>query len=156
MPIGISWLRGFNNVLNGLDFFPIYLTSFALHLHHKFSSMRKVYHLSTCSTCQKIIRDLKLDKSFELQDIKSNKITPEQLDEMKELAGSYEILFSRKAMKFRIMNLHEQTLTEKDFRDLILEEYTFLKRPVVLYNNEIFIGSAKKNVDLLKQLLSFE
>lgn len=118
--------------------------------------MRKVYHLSTCSTCQRIIRELKLDKSFELQDIKSSKITPEQLDEMKELAGSYEILFSRKAMKFRIMNLHEQTLTEKDFRQLILDEYTFLKRPVVLYNDEIFIGNAKRNIDLLKQLLSFE
>jgi len=34
-----------------------------------------------------------------------------------------------------------------------LEEYTFLKRPVFIYNNEIFIGNAKKTIESLKTKL---
>ncbi len=118
--------------------------------------MKKVYYLSTCSTCIRIIKELGIHKTFELQDIKTNKITPEQLDEMKEMAGSYEALFSRRAMKFRQMELHEQDLTESDFRELLLKEYTFLKRPVIIYNDEIFVGNSRKNIATMKQLLFFE
>ena len=72
---------------------------------------------------------------------------------MKKLAGSYEALFSRKAMKFRSMGLHEKQLGEKDYRKLILEEYTFLKRPVAIVNGKIFIGNTKAVVASLKEAL---
>jgi len=72
---------------------------------------------------------------------------------MKKLAGSYEALFSRKALKYRSMGLHEKKLTENDYRELILEEYTFLKRPVAIVNNEIFIGNTKATVEALKKAL---
>ncbi|MBK8531123.1 MAG: hypothetical protein IPL64_04425 [Flavobacteriales bacterium] len=48
---------------------------------------------------------------------------------MKKLAGSYETLFSRVALKYRSMGLNEMTLTEKDYRKYILQEYTFLSGP---------------------------
>lgn len=111
--------------------------------------MNKVYHLSTCSTCQRIIKELNLTEGFELQDIKSSKITTEQIEEMKALAGSYEALFSRRAQQYKIRGLKDQQLTEEDYKNLILEEYTFLKRPVTLYNGEIYIGNAKKSVEAL-------
>ena len=111
--------------------------------------MKKVYHLSSCSTCQRIIKDLNLTDGFELQDIKSNKITTQQLEEMKALSGSYESLFSRRAMKYKEMGLKEKSLSEEDYKNLILEEYTFLKRPVVLLDDKIFIGNAKKNIEAL-------
>ena len=88
-----------------------------------------------------------------MQEIKTEKITASQLDEMKEMAGSYEALFSRRAIKYKEMGLKDKVLTEKDYRKLILEEYTFLKRPVVIISNKIFIGSEKKNVEALKQAL---
>lgn len=116
--------------------------------------MKKVYHLSSCSTCQRIIRDLNLTEGFELQDIKSNKITPDQLDQMKEMSGSYESLFSRRAMKYKEMGLKDKSLSEDDYRNLILEEYTFLKRPVVLVEDKIFVGNAKKNVEALAAALA--
>ena len=84
--------------------------------------------------------------AFEQQDIKTQAITPEQLDAMQAVAGSYEALFSRRAMKFRAQGLHEQTLTEADYRRLILEEYTFLKRPVIWVDDQLFVGSTKKTV----------
>ena len=116
----------------------------------------KVYHLSTCSTNKRILKELDLQGSTNLQDIKKENITPEQLDEIKELAGSYEALFSRKAMKFRAQGLHEKTLSEQNYRDLILEEYTFLKRPIIVLGNQIFVGNSKKNVAAAKQALISE
>ncbi|MBN4081807.1 hypothetical protein JYU23_01625 [bacterium AH-315-C07] len=115
--------------------------------------MNKVYHLGTCSTCQRILKELNPGSSFELQDIKKEHITPEQIDEMQKLAGSYEALFSRVAMKYKQWGLKEKSLLEEDYRNYILEEYTFLKRPVFLIEGEIFIGNSKKNIEAVKQKL---
>ena len=116
--------------------------------------MKKMYCLSTCTTCQAIIKDTKVNqKGFTLQDIKTVHITPEQLDEMKKLAGSYEALFSRRALKYKEMGLKDKQLSEDDYQQLILQEYTFLKRPVTIINNKIFIGSEKKAVANLKDAI---
>ena len=109
--------------------------------------MKKLYYLKTCSTCARIIRDLGLPSDCELQDIKSDPITEEQLDQLKQMAGTYEALFSRKAIKYRKWKLSEKKLTEKDFKSYILKEYTFLKRPVIVIEDDIFIGNSK---DMIK------
>jgi arsenate reductase (glutaredoxin) len=115
--------------------------------------MNKVYYLGTCDTCARILKETGLDKNkkFTLQDIKTEKITPAQIDEMKQLAGSYEALFSRVALKYK--TLDPKPSTEKEYRKLILEEYTFLKRPVVITGNSIFIGNSKSNVEALKKAI---
>jgi arsenate reductase len=114
--------------------------------------MKKIYHLGNCTTCQAIIKETGIDqKGFEMQDIKTESITPAQLDEMKKMSGSYESLFSRRAMKYKEMGLKNKSLTEKDYRQLILQEYTFLKRPVVIIGNKLFSGSEKKTVEALKK-----
>ena len=108
---------------------------------------KKVYHLSTCNTCQRIIEKLGLEaKGFELQDIKEQNISAEELDAINGKVGSYEALFSKRAMKFRSMGLDKISLTEDDYRRYMLEEYTFLKRPFILIGEEVFIGNAKKTV----------
>ena len=117
--------------------------------------MRKVYYLSTCSTCKTIMNDLgELLAGFEVQDIKKRKMTTEQVDEMKHLAGSYEALFSRRSRSFQSMGLADQTLGEEDYRRLILEDYTFLKRPVFIVEREIFIGNNPKEIEALKKYLA--
>lgn len=113
--------------------------------------MRKIYHLSTCDTCQRIIKELGLEeRGFEFQDIKTNNISADQLDAVKDKVGSYEALFSKRAMKFRSMGLNEMKLSEQDYRKYILEEYTFLKRPVIWVGNNVFVGNAKKTVEAAK------
>ena len=88
--------------------------------------MKKIYHLSSCSTCVRIIKDLELkDKKFEFQDIKTQKITPAQLEEMKKLAGNYESLFSRVAQKYKALKLGEQSLTENDYKNTSLKNILF-------------------------------
>lgn len=115
--------------------------------------MKKIYHLSTCTTNQRILKELKPGSDVILQDIKTEPITAKQLDEMKKLAGSYEALFSRVAMKYRSMGLNQMKLEEKDYRRYILEEYTFLKRPVTIVGDKIFIGNAAKTVEAAKKAL---
>jgi len=109
-----------------------------------------IFYLSTCSTCTRILKELQPDNSYKLQDIKTDKISEEQIDEMAKLAGSYEALFSRRAMKFKSMGLKDKTLSELDIKKLILDEYTFLKRPVFVFPEEIFVGNAKSTVELVK------
>jgi arsenate reductase len=115
--------------------------------------MKKIYHLKTCDTCRRIIKSLKLD-SFEYHEIKTNPITVSQLEQMGKLSGSFESLFSRRAKKYKQMDLKNQDLSEKDYRQLILDEYTFLKRPVVIIDNEIFIGNSPKVLEKLANTLN--
>ena len=117
--------------------------------------MDKIYCLSTCGTCKRILQEIQADKKkIKLQDIKTEKITPAQLDEMKQKAGSYEALFSRRAIKYKELGLKDKKLGEKDYRRLILEEYTFLKRPVALISSQVFVGSEKATVEGLKTAIS--
>jgi arsenate reductase len=114
--------------------------------------MKKIYHLGNCTTCQAIIKETAIDKKgFIMQNIKEEKITPSQLEEMKKMTGSYEALFSRRALKYKELGLKDKKLEEKDYRKYILDEYTFLKRPVVIISDKIFVGSEKKTVAALKE-----
>ena len=116
--------------------------------------MRKVYYLSTCNTSKRIIEEYNLKNlEFDFQDIKFDKITEDQLDQMKGLAGSYESLFSRIARKYKELDLKNKSLSEADYKNYILNEYTFLKRPVILIDDKIFIGSGKPNLTRLKEEL---
>jgi len=64
--------------------------------------------------------------------------------------GSYVSLFSRRAQKFKSMGLKDKELSEKEIRSLILEEYTFLKRPVIIDGDNVFVGNAKSVIDEAK------
>lgn len=90
---------------------------------------------------------------FQLQDIKTTPITKSQLGEMKKLAGSYESLFSKRARLYKERGLAQKTLGEDDYEQLILEHYTFLKRPVFLFKDKIFIGNSKKTVQAAKETI---
>lgn len=116
--------------------------------------MKKIYHLKTCNTCQRIIKEIQPTSDFILQGIKEEEITVKQLEEMHALSGSYEALFSKRAKLYKEMDLKNQELSEKDYKHYILEHYTFLKRPVIIVENQIFIGNAAKTVAAAKEAIS--
>lgn len=117
--------------------------------------MKKIYFLSTCSTCTRIINDLGIKNlpGFIFQDIKHEKITERQLNEMAQKAGNFEVLFSKKSMKYKVFGLQDKLLSESDYKNHILEEYTFLKRPVILLENAIYVGNSKEAIHSAKQHL---
>ena len=114
--------------------------------------MKNAYHLNQCSTCQRILNQLSWNG--QLQNIRTEKISAEQLDQMAKMSGSYVSLFSRRALKYKSMGLKNKTLSETDYRQLILEEDTFLKRPVFIVNDKIFIGNSKKTIEALSSALN--
>ena len=108
--------------------------------------MKRIYHLSSCSTCKRILKEINPDSTVELVDIKIQNIDASTLDWLKSIVGSYEALFSKKAQKYRLQGLHEKQLLEDDYRTLLLEEYTFLKRPFCINDENVTIGNTKDQV----------
>lgn len=113
--------------------------------------MRKIYHLSSCNTNQRILKELNLGDDVELQDIKKENIDEKTLDFIKEKVGSYEALFSKRAQKYRALGLNNENLTEEDYKKYILQEYTFLKRPFIILEDQVFIGNAKSIIEAAKK-----
>ena len=115
--------------------------------------MKKVFYLKTCDTCLKILKKYSL-KDWELREIKINPISTEELEQMYKLAGSYEALFNKKSNQIKLRELNLKTMTEEDFKELILDHYTFLKRPVFMTDKEIFIGNEKANLEALRSFFA--
>lgn len=116
--------------------------------------MKKIYHLSSCNTNQRILKELELGNDVELQDIKKENIDEQTLNFLKDKVGSYEALFSKRAQKYRSMGLNEQNLSESDYKKHMLAEYTFLKRPFIIFDDQVFIGNAKKTIEAAKKAYS--
>ena len=114
--------------------------------------MNTIYYLASCDTCRKIIKSLPKNSDLVFHDIKQNPISIEELEKMHELSGSYEALFSKKAQLYKSMDLKNKVLTEDDYKNLILEHYTFLSRPVFIIDNKIYIGNSQQNMlQVMKQ-----
>lgn len=113
--------------------------------------MQTLFYLSTCDTCKRIMKNLDLPNSIYLQDIKKEPITPDQLESMFTITGSYEKLFNKRAQLYRKRELNKKQLREEDYKDLLLEHYTFLKRPVLVDGTHIFIGNNKANIAELEK-----
>ena len=116
--------------------------------------MKKAFYLESCSTCQRILKEINLPEDVELREIKSKNITKEELFEIRKMVDSYEDLFSKRAMKYKSLGLKEKSLSDQDFGKYILEEYTFLKRPVFVFGETLFVGNSKKNIEALKSFLN--
>lgn len=112
----------------------------------KLPFMNKIYYLASCDTCRKIIKSLPKDHNLVFHDIKQDPITVEELEKMRELSGSYEALFSKKAQLYKSKDLKNKSLTEDDYKNYILEHYTFLSRPVFIIDGKIYIGNSQQNM----------
>jgi len=116
--------------------------------------MRKIYYLKTCSTCQRILKSLPQLETFQLQDIKTEPMKVKEVEEMQQMAGSYEALFSKRATLYKEMGLKDEKLTEADYKRYIIDHYTFLSRPVIIADDKIFVGNSPKAVNAAIAYLS--
>jgi arsenate reductase len=103
--------------------------------------MRKIYYLKTCDTCKRILKSLPNTEGFVFQDIKEAPLTVAQLEEIHALTGSYAVLFSKRAKLYKEMGLKDETLGEADYKRYILSHYTFLNRPVIVVDGQVFVGN---------------
>lgn len=112
----------------------------------KKQKMRVFYYLSSCNTCKKIESQLTLGESVKKIDIKKKKLTEEELTILHEKVGNYEELINKRAQLFKQRNIDYKKLEEKDFKNLLLEHYTFIKRPILIYDEKIFVGNSPKTI----------
>ena len=116
--------------------------------------MKVFFYLKTCDTCKRIINELNLTLDIELVDIKTNPLNKKQLETIRSLCDSFEELFNKRAQLYKQRNLNTKILSESDYKKLILEHYTFLKRPVLLYGNNLFVGNSKMTIEKIKKFLN--
>ncbi len=114
----------------------------------------KVYLLKTCSTCKRILKQVKLFGDFEVRDVKTEPLTMDEVDELAGKVGGYELIFNKQSQKYRQEGLKNKDLTEEEYRQLLSEEYTFLKRPVFVIDDKLFVGNSKTTIDLLTKYLA--
>ena len=114
----------------------------------------KIYYLASCSTCKKIIKSLPNSDKLSFHDIRENPITKEELEQLYQLSGSYEVLFSKKAQLYKTKDLKNKNLQEEDYKRYLLEHYTFLSRPVFVIDGAVYIGNGQKNIIEVQKVLS--
>jgi arsenate reductase len=115
--------------------------------------MKRIYYLSTCSTCKNILRE-KDTSGFEMVDIKKQAIEADVLDKIAEKSGSYKHFFNTRAQKLKDLTPEMRPVSEKDIRKLILSDYTYLRRPLVIADDIIVAGSDKHALQQIEQLFS--
>lgn len=115
--------------------------------------MRKIYYLGTCDTCRKILKEWEPGADVILQDIKKEPLTQADVEQMYALIKSYEELLNKRATLYKERGLGGKKLQENEIKDLLLEHYTFLKRPVLILDGRIFAGNSKSTVAEAKQAL---
>jgi arsenate reductase len=108
-----------------------------------------LYWLPHCSTCQKAAQYLEQrgHTVAKFRDIKSDPLDRSEVEQLTELVGGAGELFSRRARKYREMNLSERELSTDDMLKLMAEEYTFIKRPVLVSGNGAVAGFSAKSYD---------
>ena len=112
-----------------------------------------VYWLPHCTTCQKAVRHLE-EKGVPIRGFRNLKEERLSVGEVRDLAakvGGVEKLFSKRAMKYRGMGLHEREVSEDEMVSLMSEEYTFVTRPVIVRGDRATAGFSAKRVDALVQ-----
>lgn len=114
--------------------------------------MKKAYILGTCNTCKRILSEID-STGIEVQDVKKENLTLEQVEHLATLSGSYESLINRRATKYKEQDWKNKDMSEEQAKELLLSHYTFLKRPVFVLGETIFVGNAKKTVAALQNHL---
>lgn len=109
--------------------------------------MNRLYYLSTCDTCKKIIKIWSPLNSLILIDLKKNPINQADLNELYSLTKSYEKLFNKRALLFRQYKKNNPNPKEKDYKKLILTHYSYLKRPILIINNTLVSGNSEKSIE---------
>lgn len=107
------------------------------------------YWLPNCSTCQKARRFLDRHRLqiTRFRDIKEEPLARSEVENLARILGGAANLFSRRAVKYREMKLSEREMSANEMLDLMAEEYTFLKRPILVIDDRAIAGFFEKTFE---------
>ncbi len=114
--------------------------------------MKRIYYLSTCTTCKRILKEIEFNKdAYELVDLKETNIDSETLDLVISKEGSADNVINKRAILYRELSKDGFNYSDDEIKQLILENYTLIKRPLFIIDDNVFLGNSKKIVELIKQ-----
>jgi arsenate reductase len=113
--------------------------------------MNTYIYLSTCNTCIRILKELNLPEGTKLQDVKHESISQAQLQALYAVTQSYEQLINKRSRVLQAVNKAGKTLDENGYKQLLETEYSCLKRPILHWENSLYLGNAKKTVAAMQQ-----
>jgi arsenate reductase len=116
------------------------------------------YWLPNCSTCQKALgwlgrRGVKISN---MRDIKEEPLTRNEVEKLAKMLGGPAELFSKRAVKYRELKLHEREVPPTEMLDLMTDEYTFLKRPILVIDAHATAGFFEKSFESFLQQHYYE
>ncbi len=111
--------------------------------------MKRVYQLSSCSTCKRILASVTWPADIVVIDIKLHSIPAEVLEDLKTQYGSYEAVFSKKARRYT--EVKASITCDEDYKSLILSDYTFLRRPAIIYEGFYSVGNDRSAVEQIQE-----
>ena len=114
----------------------------------------KFIFLSTCSTCKKIINILGIENKSFLQDVKHKILSKNQLDFLYNYTKSYEALINKRGLVYKKIKQDGLIMNEKKFKELLEKEYSCVKRPILIWNNKVYIGNSKSTVEMMNFVIN--
>ncbi|MFN3917159.1 MAG: arsenate reductase family protein [Flavobacteriales bacterium] len=108
-------------------------------------------YLKTCDTCRKILAAINLPSYYTLREIKTTPLNTSEIEFLGKLQGSYVDLINKRAQKFQTEPYSSIVLNEKTAKKLLAEDYTFLKRPILVTEGKMVAGNGKSEVELMKK-----
>ena len=101
----------------------------------------------------RIIKELGIQDAPFLQDVKQHKGTTEQLAFLYAYTNSYEALINKRGRVYAQMKREGTSFSEVVYKSMLEKEYSCLKRPILIWSNEVFLGNAKATITAMKTAL---
>ena len=104
--------------------------------------MIQVYVYSTCSTCRKTVEALEASGvAFRVRDYLKDRFTAEELRTVLTDVGlTPAMALSTRSRVYRQRELDAEALSDDDILNLMVEEPTLLRRPIIIKGSHVVIG----------------
>ena len=104
----------------------------------------KIYHLKTCDTCRKAVKALRAaGHAPELIDVRADGVDKATLEKF-EAAMGYAALVNKKSTTWHgLSEAQKSDLSRETAIELLLENPTLMKRPVIEKDGELTLGWTK-------------
>lgn len=107
----------------------------------------EVYWLPHCTTCQKALTELKRHgvRVSTRRDLKASPLMRAEIEALARKIGGIKAMFSKRARKYRELGLDKSELSEDEMLQLMCDDYTFIKRPVIVNGTRATAGWTPKS-----------
>ena len=94
-----------------------------------------------------------LSDDFQLHDLKKIPIEKVDLDFLATKVDSLKDLVNKRSRRIKELQVDIENLSDVQLLKYFQTEYTFIKRPIFIIGDQVFIGNAKKTVEELFQYM---